>query len=62
MIDALRSVPECKLYVFDGVNPSTEAIARRLFEEARRQFGSAIQKVRVWETPTQYAEYIPDAS
>jgi len=60
LIDALRGVPECKLYLFSGVNPSTEVVARELFDFARRQFGSAIRRVRVWETPTQYAEYVPD--
>lgn len=60
MVAALRSVPECKLYLFRGVNPSAEAIARELFDEARRQFGAVVQRVRLWETPTQYAEYVPD--
>jgi 6-pyruvoyltetrahydropterin/6-carboxytetrahydropterin synthase len=60
MVAALGSVPECKLYLFRGVNPSAEAIARELFDEARRQFGAVVQRVRVWETPTQYAEYVPD--
>ena len=60
LIAALRAVPECKLYLFEGVNPSTEAISRRLFDQAQRQFGAVIERVRVWETPTQYAEYVPD--
>ncbi len=57
LIEALRAVPDCRLYLFRGINPSTEVIARELFDEARRQFDSAIQSVRVWETPSQYAEY-----
>lgn len=60
LIEALRVVPEAKLYLFPGVNPSAEAMARELFDEARRQFGPAVQSVRVWESATQYAEYLPD--
>lgn len=60
LIEALRALPGCKLYLFRGVNPSAEAIARELFDEAHRRFGTAIARVRVWETPTQYAEYVPD--
>lgn len=60
LIGALRAVPECKVYLFHGVNPSTEVIARTLFDEARRRFGGVVQRVRVWETPTQYAEYVAD--
>jgi len=54
-------VSECKLYLFRDTNPSVEAVAHELFVEARRQFGTVIEKVRVWGTPTQYAEYEPDA-
>ena len=60
LIAALRAVPECKIYLFRGVNPSTEAIAKALFDEACRQFGPVVQKVRIWETPSQYAEYLPE--
>ncbi|MDQ3700587.1 MAG: 6-carboxytetrahydropterin synthase [Chloroflexota bacterium] len=60
LIEALRSVPESRLYLFRGVNPSTEALARELFGVAAREFGTIVERVRVWESPTQYAEYIPD--
>lgn len=60
LVEALRAAPECKLYLFRAVNPSTEVIARALFDEARRRFGAVVQRVRVWETPTQYAEYVQD--
>ncbi|MGH2355714.1 MAG: 6-pyruvoyl trahydropterin synthase family protein [Chloroflexota bacterium] len=60
LIEALRALPEAKLYVFRGVNPSTEALARELFDVARREFGDIVQRVRVWESPTQYAEYVPE--
>ena len=60
LVSALGSVSECKLYLFRDTNPSVEAVAHELFVEARRQFGTVIEKVRVRETPTQYAEYEPD--
>jgi 6-pyruvoyltetrahydropterin/6-carboxytetrahydropterin synthase len=59
LIAALRSVPECKLYLFPGLNPSAEVLARAAYEEARRRFGAIISSVRVWESPTAYAEYAP---
>lgn len=59
LIEALRSVPESKLYLFRGINPSAEAMARELFVEARRQLGDTVQRVRIWESPSQYAEFIP---
>ena len=60
LVGALGALPEAKLYLFKGANPSTEVLARELFEVARREFGSIVHRVRVWESPTQYAEYVPD--
>jgi hypothetical protein len=59
LITALRSVPECKLYLFPGLNPSAEVLARAAYEEARRRFGTSIISARVWESPAAYAEYTP---
>jgi 6-pyruvoyltetrahydropterin/6-carboxytetrahydropterin synthase len=59
LLRALRSVPESKLYLFHDVNPTAEAIARELYEVARQQFGDVIHDVRIWETPTASACYIP---
>jgi 6-pyruvoyltetrahydropterin/6-carboxytetrahydropterin synthase len=61
LLEALRALPEMRLYVFRSANPSTEVLARELFGVARRELGDVVQRVRVWESPTQYAEYIPDA-
>jgi 6-pyruvoyltetrahydropterin/6-carboxytetrahydropterin synthase len=60
LVEALRAVPETRLYTFRGVNPSTEVLARELFGVARREFGTIVERVRIWESPTQYAEYVPD--
>jgi hypothetical protein len=59
-VAALQALPESKLYLFRGMNPSAEAMASELFAEARRQLGSVVQRVRIWESPAQYAEYVPD--
>jgi 6-pyruvoyltetrahydropterin/6-carboxytetrahydropterin synthase len=59
LLAALRTLPESRVYVFPG-SPTTELVARELFEEARRQLGPLVRSVRVWESPTQWAEYLPD--
>jgi 6-pyruvoyltetrahydropterin/6-carboxytetrahydropterin synthase len=60
LVEALRALPGTRLYLFRDANPSTEVLARELFGVARREFGTAVERVRVWESPTQYAEYVPD--
>lgn len=60
LVWALNRVEGARLYLFRGENPSTEAMARRLFEEVRRIYGDLIWKVRIWESPRQYAEYVED--
>jgi len=60
LVQALSRVEGARLYLFPGENPSTEVMARRLFEEARRMYGEHIWKVRIWESPRQYAEYLEE--
>ncbi len=43
------------LYLLDE-NPTAEAIARLIYEEAVRQ-GFPVVEVRLWETPTSWAAY-----
>lgn len=57
LLDSLQRVPEAKVYVLPGVNPSAEAMARELFAVAAERFGEAVSSVRVWESTTQYGEY-----
>lgn len=59
LINALRSIPESKLYLFASRNPSAEVMAEELFEQIRRQLGPALLRVRMWESPTQYCEFVP---
>ncbi|MBI2854654.1 MAG: 6-carboxytetrahydropterin synthase QueD [Chloroflexi bacterium] len=47
---------------FDKVNPSSENIARTVFEEFRsrlRDQGHALHSVTVWESPEQHVTYLP---
>lgn len=59
---ALGAIPDAKLYVFNGVNPSAEAMAREVFNVAEARLGAALESVRIWESTTQYAEYTRDTS
>ncbi len=60
LVGALSKVEPRKLYLFPGENPSTEVMAKHLFEEARKMYGKLIWKVRIWESPRQYAEYLEE--
>jgi hypothetical protein len=51
LIATLRAISECKLYLYRQANPSTEVVARALFDEARHKFGPVVERVRVWEPP-----------
>ena len=59
LIAALSSIRESKVYLFRGVNPSTEAMAAKLFQVAHDELGDLVRSVRIWESNTQYAEYSP---
>jgi 6-pyruvoyltetrahydropterin/6-carboxytetrahydropterin synthase len=51
---ALQQMGE-PLYLLDS-NPTVERIARLIFEYASQQ-GLPVVRVKVWETPTSFAEY-----
>ena len=57
MLGALRAVGGSRVFVFPGENPSAEVMARVLHQQARDLCGVEPLKVRVWESPTQYAEF-----
>ncbi|UCC61254.1 MAG: 6-carboxytetrahydropterin synthase QueD [Dehalococcoidia bacterium] len=45
---------------FDTINPSSENIARTVYDElAKRLTGVAVSSVEVWESPESRAVYIP---
>lgn len=79
--DPLRPIMEARgdrLVVFEGEDPTTEVLARRIYQEVRAQCGKEfvskdgvryalpahlrIERVRVWETSTSWAEYGEEAS
>lgn len=48
---------------FDQINPSSENIATRIYQELKPRLDEApvvISRVEVWETPQNRAAYIPD--
>lgn len=59
LVQAFRSIPEAKLYLFQGANPSAETMAHELYGVLASQ-GWRTLRVRIWESLTQYAEYVPD--
>ena len=54
LVTLLQSIGE-PMYLLDS-NPTVERIARLIFEYANGQ-GLPVVRVKVWETPTSYAEY-----
>ena len=62
LIEGLRAIPESKLYLFASANPSAEVMAEFLFHEVCRQFGGVVVGVRMWESTSQYAEFVPHPS
>ena len=54
LVNALHELGE-PMYIFDS-NPTVERIARLIYEYASGQ-GFPVVRVKVWETPTSFAEY-----
>jgi len=78
LLESIQSVYPNSLVVFDNAEPTTEAMAERLFMELAKVLEAGfevstasgaiyriapnqtrLEKVRVWETPTSWAEYQP---
>lgn len=62
LLTALTSVPEAKVFVLKRGNPSAELMAHELFDVATGALGLPVTRVRVWDTPNQYCEYVPTGS
>ena len=54
LVNALQGLGE-PMYILDS-NPTVERIARLIYEYASGQ-GFPVVRVKVWETPTSFAEY-----
>jgi len=57
LLRALNVLKEKKIFVFHNQNPTAEVMAKYLYDHVRTLYGSLISKVRIWESPNQYAEY-----
>lgn len=57
LIDALNSLQNKKVFTFPGANPTAEVLAKYLYDHTQKLYGDLVSKVRVWESPNQYAEY-----
>jgi 6-pyruvoyltetrahydropterin/6-carboxytetrahydropterin synthase len=60
LLGALRAVQGSRVFVFTNENPSAEVMARELHHRTRELCGVSPAGVRVWESPTQYAEFHGD--
>ena len=56
MVAALNSLHDKRVFFFKS-NPSSEAMAKYLFDIARTILGDIVSAARIWESPSQYAEY-----
>ena len=59
LLESIRAVHPESLIVFEGVDPTTEVLARDLFDFASSVLpcGVVLERVRVWETPSCWAEF-----
>lgn len=57
LLRALDLLKEKKVFVFHGGNPTAEVMARYLYDYVEKLYGNLVSKVRIWESPNQYAEY-----
>ncbi len=60
LLTALKSLQRSKIFVFNKENPTAEVIAKYLFNVIREQYGPLVSRVRIWESPNQYAEYFEE--
>jgi 6-pyruvoyltetrahydropterin/6-carboxytetrahydropterin synthase len=57
LLRALNSLTEKKIFVFQNENPTAEVMAKYLYDHVHKLYGDLVSKVRIWESPNQYAEY-----
>jgi 6-pyruvoyltetrahydropterin/6-carboxytetrahydropterin synthase len=58
LLRALNSLTEKKIFVFHNENPTAEVMAKYLYNHVQKLYGDLVSKVRIWESPNQYAEYL----
>lgn len=57
LLSALNSLKEKKVFVFHNENPTAEVMAKYLYDHVHELYRGLVSKVRIWESPNQYAEY-----
>ncbi len=57
LLQALNSLKNKKIFTFKNENPTAEVIAKYLYNHVKPIYGNLVSKVRIWESPHQYAEY-----
>ncbi len=57
LLSALKSLKRSKIFLFNNENPTAEVMAKHLFGVVRERYGLLVSRVRIWESPNQYAEY-----
>lgn len=57
LVTALKSLKRSKIFLFDNENPTAEVMAKHLYGIVAERYGSLVSRVRIWESPNQYAEY-----
>ena len=57
LLQALNSLTDKKIFIFEKGNPSAENMARYLYEQVNGWYGNMAPRVRIWESPSDYAEY-----
>ena len=57
LLDALNNIENSRIFTFDNKNPSAEVMASEIYHRTYELCDIEPTKVRVWESPTQYAEY-----
>lgn len=60
LIAGLEPLAKGRLYQFQDENPSCEVMSRELFKKVKELCGVTPDRVRLWESATQYAEYQED--
>lgn len=58
LLCVLNSLTDKKIFTFENGNPSAENMARHLYSQVHEWYGDLVSKVRIWESPTDYAEYL----
>ena len=57
LLSALNTLKVKKIFVFRNENPTAEVMAKYLYDQSHKLYGDMVSKVRIWESPNQYAEY-----